>query len=163
MVPSLAFALLSLTFLSFTIMLLSLALTFWVLSSRFWAFHSSNLLQMSCLVSFWEKPLCSHIFEPYPPSLNFHGSEPCFHVSKPCSHVFGPHFVGSLDFFDLDHTAVDLCLRNICPVTLTLGCVLRRASWRTYKDNVSDMKLGCKNIKRRYLGRDNMDWASWIR
>ena len=43
---------------------------------------------MPCLVSLWEKPLCSHVFEPHPPSLILHVSKPCSHVSEPRSSRF---------------------------------------------------------------------------
>ena len=35
--------------------------------------------------------------------------------------------------------------------------VSKQASRRTYKDNVSGMKLGCKVIKKRRLGPDNQN------
>ena len=46
-------------------------------------------------------------------------------------------------------TPPDPHLRNICPVlaTLVVRRVSKRASRRTYKNNVSGMKLGCRAIK----------------
>ena len=54
-------------------------------------------------------------------------------------------------------TPPDPRLRNICPVlaTLVVRHVLKRASPRTRKDNVSGMKLGCKAIRRRQSGPES--------
>ena len=70
-------------------------------------------------------------------------------------HPFEPYPVGSLHFFDPDPNAPDPRLRNIRPVTSVLGRVSKRVSRRTYKDNVSGMKLGCRAIERRQLGPEN--------
>lgn len=120
-------------------------------------------MQMPCLVGLQERPLelhvskpCSHVSESrshvskprsHVSEPRFHVSKPRSHVSEPCSHVYEPHPVGSLHFFDPDLTAPDPRLRNIRLVTLVVRRVLKRASWRTYKDNVSGMKLGCRAIE----------------
>ena len=79
---------------------------------------------------------------------------------------------GSLHFFDPDPTAPDPCLRNtrFIIVVSALGHVSKQTSRRTYKDNVSSMKLGFRAIERRRSGPenqiirpDNKDRASWIR
>ena len=77
---------------------------------------------------------------------------------------FGPHPVGS-PYFDPVLTTLDPRLRNTRPVLATsvVRRVLKRASRRTYKDNVSGMKLGCRAIERRQPGPGNQDRASWIR
>lgn len=74
------------------------------------------------------------------------------------------HPVGSLHFFDLDPTAPDPRLRNTRPVPgMSMRRVLKRASRRIYKDNISGMKLGCRAMGRRQSGPNNQDQASWIR
>ena len=93
----------------------------------------------------------------HPPRKTFGASrsKPRFHFSEP--HSFKPHPVGSLHFFDPDHAPPDPRLRNICPVltTLVVRRVLKRASWRTYKDNSSGMKLSCRAIERRRSEPEN--------
>ena len=116
-------------------------------------------LQMPCFVGLQEKSLGLCAFKS-------HVSEPCSYVSEPCSHVFKlctlklhvskprfhvafkpysfkPYPVGSLNFFNSDPVLLDPRLRNICLVlaTLIVRRVLKRASWRTYKDNGSGMGL----------------------
>ena len=119
-------------------------------------------LQMPCLVIIWERPLRPHVSEPRPHVFEPHVSEPRSHVYEPYSfelHSFGPHLVGSLHFFDPDPTAPDSCLRNIRPVLATsvVRRISKRASRRTYKDNVNGMKLGCRAIERRLSEPDNQD------
>ena len=56
-------------------------------------------------------------------------------------------------------TPPDPRLRNICPVLATsvVRRVSKRASWRTYKDNVSGIKLGCRAIEKRQSEPESQD------
>ena len=128
-------------------------------------------LQMPCLVGLRERPLGLHVSEPRSHVFEPHVSAPCFHVFEPHAfeprvfesffgpHSFGPHLVDSLYFFDPDPAPPDSRLRNICPVLATsvVRRVLKQASWRTYKDNGSGMKLSCRAIERRRSEPDNQD------
>ena len=78
-------------------------------------------------------------------------------------HSLSPHSIGSLHFFDPNPTPPDPRLRNIHSVTSVVRCVLKQSSRRTYKDNINDIKLGCKAIERRHSGPNNQDRASLIR
>ena len=84
---------------------------------------------------------CSHVFEPHVYERHSSGST----LSEPRPHVFGPHPVGSLHFFDPDPTPPDRRSRNTRPVpVMSMRRISKWASRRTYKDNVSGMKLHCR-------------------
>ena len=99
--------------------------------------------QMPCLVGLRER-----LFE-------LHVSEPRSHVSEPHSHVPEPHPPGStllgpiLSALYTFSARPDPRLRNIRLVLATsvVRRVSKQASWRTYKNNVSSMKLGCRAIE----------------
>lgn len=96
----------------------------------------------------------------------------CSHISKSFSYFFKPQFfkphslnltltfMGPLfwvSFFWLstilnpDLNIPDLGLWKVFPVISFLECFSKQSNWQIYKDNISDIKLGCRAIKKSEL------------
>ena len=121
--------------------------------SRFQALLSCFRASLSRFRASRFQALLSRIWAP-PSELDSRSFEPCAfkasHLWASFSgfHHFEPHLVGSLHSFDLVLTASGLRFRNTCPISImSMRHVSKRTSQRTYKDNVSDMKLSCKAIE----------------
>ena len=108
---------------------------------------------------------CPYISKPY--TLKHHVFEPYIYYSKPCSlifksHFFKPYLMGFLYFFNLVLTTSNLCLQNICSISIMLmQCVLNQTSWQTYKNNSCNRKLSCKAIKKKQSEPNNQDQIMW--
>ena len=145
----------SFTFPSLALTYSRLILQAWL--KLFWALRSRALRIWASPLCFWALlsrfKSCPHVFKPYsdvfePYVYERHSTSST--LSEPRPHVFGTHLVGSLHFFNPDPAPPDCCLRNTHLVrVMSMRRVLKQASQRTYKNNVSGMKLGCKAIERR--------------